>query len=207
MTAVSSPVVVHCPTCSFQVQVPARRGEAKCSYGHPFEYALFNPPPLASRSRPTSSAESGATPCAIHSGNAAVASCERCGTFICALCRVELDGTTLCMGCFERREKESGGGESGGTRIRSLNQLAYLSGWASLFLFPLAVLAGPVAMVLSVLGWRQERKLDEPYFRVRGKVGGLLGVLGLMLGVLFWFGMFAAASRADTPAARAGVHR
>jgi hypothetical protein len=207
MTGVSPPRAVRCPTCNFEVRVPVERGETECTYGHAFEYALFDPAPPAPRSRPTSRADSGATPCAIHAGNAAVASCERCGTFICALCRVEQDGATLCMSCFERREKDTGGNESGGTRIRSLNQLAYVSGVASLFLFPLAVLAGPLAMVLAVLGWRQERKLDEPYFRFRGKVGALLGVVGLLLGVLFWVGMFEVESRAHRPPARAGVHR
>src|SRR5262249_43282443 len=206
MTGATAPHAVHCPSCGFEVRVPVRRGETQCSYGHAFEYALFEPAPPSTRSRPTSRADSGATPCAIHAGNAAVASCERCGTFICALCRVEQDGTTLCMPCFERREKEAGGVE-GGTRIRSLNQLAYLSGVASLFMFPLAVLAGPLAMVLAVLGWRQERKLPEPYFRVRGKVGGLLGVVGLLLGVFFWVGMAEVNSRGSTPPPRAGVHR
>src|SRR5205807_304768 len=40
--------------------------------------------------------------CARHARNSAVAACERCGAFMCALCRIESDGKVLCAGCFDR---------------------------------------------------------------------------------------------------------
>ena len=44
-----------------------------------------------------------ATPCAVHPGNVAEAACERCGTFICGLCRVDVEGRTLCAACFDQQ--------------------------------------------------------------------------------------------------------
>ena len=67
----------------------------------------FDPPERDSRA--VSVAEGGpggATACAQHRGNVAVANCERCGVFMCAVCRIDSDGLALCPGCFDRLSAE-----------------------------------------------------------------------------------------------------
>lgn len=39
--------------------------------------------------------------CSAHPNNAAVALCERCGDFVCHVCRTAVDGIMLCPKCFE----------------------------------------------------------------------------------------------------------
>jgi hypothetical protein len=43
-----------------------------------------------------------APPCVIHSQNASVVGCSRCGDFICEVCRIVIEGRDLCPLCFER---------------------------------------------------------------------------------------------------------
>lgn len=39
--------------------------------------------------------------CALHAGNLAMGSCERCGDFMCPLCAIEIEGRTYCTRCFD----------------------------------------------------------------------------------------------------------
>ncbi len=39
--------------------------------------------------------------CFTHPNNAAAALCERCGDFVCHVCRTAVDGKMLCPRCFE----------------------------------------------------------------------------------------------------------
>ncbi|MCS6859455.1 MAG: B-box zinc finger protein [Abditibacteriales bacterium] len=39
--------------------------------------------------------------CSTHPNNPAVALCERCGDFVCRVCRTAVDGKMLCPPCFE----------------------------------------------------------------------------------------------------------
>jgi hypothetical protein len=42
--------------------------------------------------------------CYNHAANRAVAACDACGRFLCALCEIETSGGHICPSCFERRE-------------------------------------------------------------------------------------------------------
>ena len=59
-------------------------------------------------------------PCSRHEGNSAVASCNRCGKFICALCRTEADDRIFCPSCFDRL---TAGGDLASTASRLRNWL------------------------------------------------------------------------------------
>jgi len=39
--------------------------------------------------------------CAYHANNQAVATCERCGDFVCALCSTPSEGRCYCAACFD----------------------------------------------------------------------------------------------------------
>ena len=178
-----------CPRCGEDVDAPLRRASLRCSWGHAFEVALFSPPSMSGRSRPAALVASAQTPCARHARNAAVAACERCGTFMCALCRVELEGAPVCLPCFERAQADQGLGESG-TVLRDWNRLALNLGLFSIAFFPFAPIGGPLAVVLGLRGRRQDRRTGEPLHPVLGMVGMVLGVIAFAVGVLFFMSLF-----------------
>jgi hypothetical protein len=52
--------------------------------------------------QPARATAPGAGICASHPGKPAVGTCERCGTFACAVCRTRWWGKLLCMNCLNR---------------------------------------------------------------------------------------------------------
>jgi len=184
-----TPFVVNCPRCGHRVPSGTRQGSIRCASGHAFEFALFTPAPPSGRSRPAALVESAQTPCARHARNAAVAACERCGTFICALCRVDLDGAPVCLPCFERAQADQGVGQ-GGLLRRDYNRACFSVAMLSLLVFPLAPLGGPIAIGLGVLGWREDRRSGERLHPVLGVLGVVIGLLAFVAGLLVWGGVF-----------------
>ncbi|MEA2692599.1 MAG: hypothetical protein QOJ16_1986 [Acidobacteriota bacterium] len=139
-----------------------------------FEATPFQPPP--SYVPPLALAEAGpagATPCAAHAGNAALGNCPRCGIFLCALCRTEVDGQGLCPACFDRLAAERGL-PSLRNSLADLQSLALLAGIVGLFFFFLGVVTGPLTLVLSGFAVRQKRRGEGS-----GGWGGILLACGL----------------------------
>jgi len=172
-----------CPNCGTLLLTPPERGEATCSCGQTFELAVFQPPGRAAVQPQAFSA--GATPCARHSKNAAVASCEHCGAFMCALCRVDTEGQALCATCFERLST-SGKLASARGGFRHYNGIALGAALVGLFP-PISVLLGPIAVLAAFKGLRQSRELGEPLGATGAKVAIVLGSLEAVGGVLQWW--------------------
>lgn len=100
-----------CPTCS---------GD--------FEARTFRPPQRSARIfQLAQSGPDGATSCANHARNAAVAACDRCGLLICSLCQLDVESGKLCPACFERVSDE-GAADTTKTRFRDYGSLALV--WA-----------------------------------------------------------------------------
>ena len=140
-----------------------------------FQAALFDPPEPP-RAAPRTLDGSASAQCARHARNAAVAACERCGAFICTLCRVESDGKVLCAACFDRLRSE-GALESARSTFRSWRTLGLYLSLGGFFVWPLGIVLGPAALVAAVRGISQDRR--------NGDEGGLPGsILSLLLGVV-----------------------
>src|SRR4051812_35197337 len=93
--------MVECRYCGEIYYADAERVGARCRRCHE---------PLYER-REAARATDEATPvgqCAAHPNNAAVGVCQRCGTYMCALCRTRWHDRTLCPACVLRAldEKE-----------------------------------------------------------------------------------------------------
>jgi hypothetical protein len=114
----------------------------------------------------------GGVPCARHAGNAAVASCSRCGVYMCTLCRIEIDGLELCPACFDRLSNE-GALVSAQTRIRDYRGMAITLGIVGCFMYVFGFITGPATFYLAWRGFKQRRELGD-----RG------GVLSLIVAVL-----------------------
>lgn len=167
---------------------PQDLGLVRCaSCFRTFEMALFHPP---ERTSPRAVAMAkGTAPCARHARNAAVASCEHCGAFMCALCRIETEGVALCAACFERL---GAAGALASTRggYRHYNGIAVLLSLLGLMPFA-SVLFGPLAVLAAWKGLRQGKRLQETLGATAATLALLLGVVETVGGVASWYTVIA----------------
>jgi hypothetical protein len=140
-----------------------------------FTAAVFQPALARPVSRPED-APSGGASCARHARNAAVAACERCGAFMCPLCRVEVEGKALCAACFDRGRNE-GSLHAAQTTFRSWRTLGLHLSLAGVLMYPLGILIGPASLYATIRGISQARK--------DGDEGGALGTVAAIVLALF----------------------
>jgi hypothetical protein len=168
---------VCCPRCGRPwEQEPLASGSQRCPRCHgDFVAVAFAPP-----ERRVYVPEVGAggtdetTACAAHKRNLAVATCSRCGVFLCAVCRVDLDRRVLCPACFDRLSNEDALATLK-TRFRDYAGIAY-----SFAAFGI----GPAA---AYYAFRALRQRDE-----RGDAGGRAGpYLAAGIGLLESAGLLA----------------
>jgi hypothetical protein len=99
------------------------------------------------------SALEGEAACFDHPGKRAVASCRQCGRFVCQLCAVEFSGEVWCPSCVA-----TGVGAAKATTLEAsrtlFDSIALAAPLLSLLVWPFTIVAGPGAMVLSILKWR-----------------------------------------------------
>ena len=86
-----APDLMPCPSCLTRVQVEA----------YP---ALLAPPAIGSAGE-TLLIE-GESSCFYHPAKKAIAACESCGRFLCALCDLDLNGKHLCPACLETGKRK-----------------------------------------------------------------------------------------------------
>jgi hypothetical protein len=178
----------ECPDCGTLVPEAPERGRVTCAAcQQTFELALLHPP---ERTGPRAEAIApGSAPCARHAHNLAVTSCEHCGAFMCALCRVDVEGSALCAACFERLGAK-GTLPSTRTGYRHYNGIAVMLAFAGLFPFT-AVVFGPLAVLAAWKGLRQGHQLGETLGATGAKLSLALGVVEALGGVLTWYAAFA----------------
>lgn len=186
-----------CPRCRAHLELerlPA--GETRCpSCNKTFLAAPFHPP--AVQERVASLAEAGpdgAAPCALHSGNAAIGNCTRCGVFFCALCRIQVDGQELCPGCFDRLTAEESL-STARTRIRDYRGMALSLGMFGLLTFCFGLITGPLTLYLVSQAVRQRRLWQESGGTGALVVASILGLAQILISVLFLIGLFVSAAK------------
>jgi hypothetical protein len=173
-----------CPRCGTRYREPLPDlGLVRCSCEQRFEVALFHPPERTSA--PAQAVAAGSAPCARHAHNQAVASCEHCGAFMCALCRIDVEGAALCAACFERLSA-SGTLASARVGFRNYNRIAWVLAVVGLLPF-FSVLLGPLSVLAALKGLRQAKRLGESLGTRRARVALVLGSLEAVGGALFWF--------------------
>jgi uncharacterized paraquat-inducible protein A len=175
-----------CPACNAELELPALRDGAqtcaKC--GTSFEARVFHPPQRSARVLQLAQlGPDGATSCANHARNAAVANCERCGLFICSLCEISIEDGTFCPSCFDRMSKE-GRVAGATTRFRDYASLAITMAIFSLIMFPLTgIPLGSLSIYYVVKGFRNRDTATA------GKIGLVLALLmglgGIVAGLFF----------------------
>lgn len=168
-----------CPWCSRAIpHATFRTGLMSCpSCARPFEAVRFDP--LEPRVPAVDLAAAGPgedVPCAKHARNRAAASCQRCGQFMCALCRIDADGKAYCPSCFERLSAE-GAIASAVTRVKNYAGMASsLIACGYLFCFIAGLPMGLGAAYYSIRGLRD--------LRARGEEGRGWMIVRLVLSIL-----------------------
>jgi hypothetical protein len=125
-----------------------------------FEARIFQPPRRSTRIfQLAHSGPDGATSCANHARNAAVAACDRCGLLICSLCQLDVESGKLCPACFERVSDE-GTGDATRTRFRDFGSLALVWSFVGL-LFSALFLGLPVGGLALYYCWKALRNRES----------------------------------------------
>jgi hypothetical protein len=167
-----------CPDCRrLLLAAHAVSGPQICPFCRErFEATAFSPPhgPVAE------SGPGGSVACARHERNAAVATCGRCGLFICSLCRISADGKILCPPCFDRMTAE-GTLESTRTSFRDYGGSARMACIVGFFFWPLMAVFGAATLFYAIQGLKLKKELKEA-----DGIVGLYIVLGL--GILEFVG-------------------
>jgi hypothetical protein len=170
---------VTCPHCQHPLDHDTlRSGPQSCPVcRRPFEALRFDPPERESRAVSLAEAgPGGSAACAQHRANVAVANCERCGVFMCALCRIDSDSLALCPGCFDRLSAE-GALPSARVSYRDYGRMASTMAGVGIVVIFVGIIAGPAAVYYGMKGLRQKREM--------GETDGRAGVwLAIVLGAL-----------------------
>jgi hypothetical protein len=113
--------------------------------------------------RPSESPEPGTAVCAAHPNNPSIGTCQRCGNFLCGVCRTRWFERVLCMACIERtREgKEARPEDARAHRRQALLALVFgiaawvlvlLAGVCLLFVRPNSPSAASLVLMASLVG-------------------------------------------------------
>lgn len=184
-----------CPRC-WTPLAPAVLGLGDVHCGEcalDFTAATFQPAEAGPLSRPEETPTGGAS-CARHARNAAVAACERCGAFMCALCRVDVEGKGLCVACFDRGRSE-GSLHAAQTTFRSWRTLGLHLSVLGVVMYPLGILIGPASLFATVRGITQSRKDGDEGGALGTAAAFVLALLATLAGGLFVLGLAGVFSR------------
>ena len=118
--------------------------------------AFCRPPEKGSLPAPLLTGEEAA--CYYHAAKQAAAVCDACGRFLCALCRIEIKGRTLCPGCLESGSQERFVRNL--TRRRILHDEVALSlAVLPLLAWPLTIATAPTAVFWALRHWNSASSL------------------------------------------------
>jgi hypothetical protein len=128
----------------------------------------------------------GAVPCGTHPANASAFSCSRCGVYMCALCRVDIDQQVLCPPCFDRLSMD---GALPSTRVafKDYLRMAFITFVAGILIFFGAALFGALTVYYALMALKQRRTMQETQgvaaARTLLALGAVETVGGLALGL------------------------
>ncbi len=154
----------QCPRCGVALTADwIRSGAITCPYcSRGFEATAFTPPQrrqTAPIAQVATVGPEGANACANHARNAATASCQRCGLFICALCDMNVGAGSYCPSCFERVRAE-GTLQAAARRYRDYALMArtYAIAGVLLSFMLLGIPLGVMAVYAAIKARKQRRE-------------------------------------------------
>jgi hypothetical protein len=153
-----------------------------------FPAALRAPTPIT-----TETALEGEAACFDHPGKRAVSACRHCGRFVCPLCSVAFGEGIWCPSCVAAGAGPAREANPETSRVL-YDSIALIAPLLSLLLWPFTLIAGPGAVVFSILKW------NAPLSPVRHNrwrfVVGVLAGLAETAGWVLLIGFMIARARA-----------
>ena len=178
-----------CPACGAALElarvVSGMQACASCNAD--FEATRFQPAERSGKAQQLVEAADG-TACAAHPANQATANCQRCGVFMCPVCRIDADELALCPACFDRLSSE-GALASTRTSFRDYGRQAWTVALAGLPLLALGAAIGPAAIYFGVRSLKQLREMGETTGRARALFAILAGTAEAGFGVFMVWAM------------------
>jgi len=167
----------HCHVCLADIPYPAGGDPVECRCGVEGRALVY---PAIFRLHSTSAGEAiqvdGESACFVHEGKRAVAACDSCGRFVCALCRIEWGSRILCPACVNAAEKRT----ELLTRSRPMyDSMAMAIAMGSVVIFTISLLSAPVAIYLAIRAFRSPRSL-VPRTMVRAWIALIVGTVELV---------------------------
>jgi hypothetical protein len=186
MTVLPAYTGPQCPRCNETLTADwIRDGAITCPYcSGAFEATVFTPPEPKQlvTAQVTEIGPDGANACANHARNAATASCQRCGLFICSLCDMNVGSGSFCPSCFER-VRADGTLQTAAKRYRDSATVARSAAIVGL-LFSIMFLGlpfGAVAVYYGIKARRQRRMEGRSVIGVT--IITIVGVLEMLAGI------------------------
>jgi len=168
------PALTNCHQCLAPLRFSASGEPVRCHCG--LEATLFVYPALgrtASGDAGEAIQGQGESACFAHPGKRAVAACQKCGRFVCGLCRIEWGDALLCPACVNAADKRTD------LLVQSrplYDSMALAIASFSFLLLYLSVFTAPFAIWLSIRGLRSPGSLT-PRVRWRAWLAVALSVL------------------------------
>jgi hypothetical protein len=100
----------------------------------------------------------GESSCFYHPAKRAVAACESCGRFLCALCDLDLNGQHLCPACLETG-KRKGKLKQLDNRRTLYDSLALTLALAPLLIFYFTIITAPAVLYVVIRYWNAQRSI------------------------------------------------
>jgi len=173
-------LTLGCPECEARRETPVS-GVATCrSCLTRYTAVVFTPP---QEEGPVVQSSTSGAACAQHARNLAIGSCARCGSFMCELCRIDLDGQQICPTCFDRVQADSSS-----TNKYNYSSIGFLISLAGIPMMILGTLIGPVAIYFCLRGiFRTANRTDDVAgVSVTGILGILLGLFETVVGTIIF---------------------
>jgi len=189
---------IRCPKCALSLEAaafadgrmaecPACRSRLTAAF-----FPAFDAPPEDALTTPGAVALEGEATCFFHPANRAALACEECGRFLCALCDLPLGTRHLCPACIGARKPLELV-----TSRACWSMAALLAGvlplLVSIFIWPLLIFTGLLAIFVALWGWRKPGSLvkgPRHWAAVVGLIGGLLQISAVVaFGGFMWMAL------------------
>jgi hypothetical protein len=122
--------------------------------------------------------------CFFHYQSVAMFSCNRCGRFLCALCRVMWAGENVCTACLEATTKDDQARAVASSRFH-FDSLALALATLPVLTWIFSLVTAPLALGFALVTWRRECSI-VPRSKLRFVAAVLLSVLTIASWIVFW---------------------